>query len=105
VEQRDDLLQILRQSVNAYEGARPNPWGFDPMSADLEKLLKSIVGFRVEITHLEGKWKLSQNHSEQRRRRVVRALLGQPDADSQAIAGLMQDDLNRTEGRRTGQGD
>ena len=59
--------------MNAYEGPRPAPWVFDASNEDLQKMLKSIVGFRVEITQLEGKWKLSQNHSEPRRRRVARA--------------------------------
>jgi transcriptional regulator len=52
-------------------------------------LLKAIVGFRVEISRIEGKWKLSQNQTEQRQRRVVHHLEMQPDRDSQAIAGLM----------------
>jgi transcriptional regulator len=102
VEERDPLLSILHQSVNAYEGPRPRPWVFDPSNEDLQKLLRSIVGFRVEITHLEGKWKLSQNHSEGRRRRVVRALLDQHDADSLAIAGLMEEDLTPEERGRAG---
>jgi len=102
LEQRDDLLGILHRSVNAYEGPRPKPWVFDASNEDLQKMLKSIVGFRVEITHLEGKWKLSQNHSEQRRRRVARALRGQPDQDSQTIAGLMEEALKATEERHPG---
>ena len=48
---------------------------------------------RIEITRLEGKWKLSQNHPEGRRRRVVRALAARPDEDSRAIAALMEEAL------------
>ena len=53
-------------------------------------MLKAIVGFCIEITRLEGKWKLSQNHSEERRGRVVRALEARADGDSKAIAALMR---------------
>ena len=56
-------------------------------------MLKAIVGFRIEITRLEGKWKLSQNQPEERRRKVVRALAGRPDQDSKAIADLMGEGL------------
>ena len=89
VDDRDGLLDILRRSVAAYESPRPEPWPFDESAPHVEGLLKSIVGFRIEITRLEGKWKLSQNHPEGRRRKVIRSLAARPDADSQAISGLM----------------
>ena len=78
VEGRDGLLDILRRSVAAYEGPRPEPWTFDESEPHVEGLLKAIVGFRIEITRLEGKWKLSQNHPEERRRKVIRALEAGP---------------------------
>ncbi|MFO0950150.1 MAG: FMN-binding negative transcriptional regulator [Isosphaeraceae bacterium] len=89
VDDRDELLEILRRSVLAYESPRPKPWSFDESEPHVEKLLKAIVGFRVEITRLEAKWKLSQNHSETRRRRVVDALSTQADPDSREIAAMM----------------
>jgi transcriptional regulator len=93
VEDRAEFLEILQKSVHEYEGPRPTPWAFDESAGHLDPMLKSIVGFRVEITRLEGKWKLNQNHSEDRRRRVARALRTQPDEDSRAIAELMETDL------------
>ena len=89
VEDRDGLLDLLRRSVTAYEGPRPEPWRFDESEPHVERMLKAIVGFRIEVTRLEGKWKLSQNHTEVRRRRVARALKARPDRDSQEIARLM----------------
>jgi transcriptional regulator len=93
VEDRDALLGILRRSVSAYEGRRSEPWAFDESAENLDRLLKSIVGFFIDITRLEGKWKLSQNHPEKRRSRVVRALKAQPEHDAQAIATLMAEGL------------
>jgi transcriptional regulator len=93
VEERDALLEILRHSVTAYESPRPGPWTFDESAPHVETMLKAIVGFRIVITRLEGKWKLSQNHPEGRRRRVMRALAGRPDQDSKAIADLMKEGL------------
>ena len=58
VEDRDGLLEILRRSVRAYEGPRPEPWAFDESLPHVEGLLRAIVGFRIEITRLEGKLKL-----------------------------------------------
>jgi transcriptional regulator len=93
VEDRDELLAILQRSVDAYEGPRPAPWPFDEAAPHVANMLKAIVGFRIEITRLEGKWKLSQNHSEERRRRVVQALTSRPDDDSKAIAALIEEAL------------
>jgi transcriptional regulator len=93
VEDHDDLLGILRRSIGTYEGARSEPWVFDESAAHVETMLKAIVGFRIEVTRLEGKWKLSQNQTEERRRRVMRALEAQADESSKAVAVLMADGL------------
>ncbi len=89
VEETGQLLEILRRSVQLYEASRPAPWVFDESSPHIETMLKAIVGFRIEIDRLEGKWKLSQNQPGHRRQRVIRALKEQTDENSQAIAGLM----------------
>jgi transcriptional regulator len=98
VEDRDGLLDILRRSVLTYESPRTEPWVFDESGPHVERMLRAIVGFRIEITRIEGKWKLSQNHPEERRRRVIRALEAQPDEDSQRIARLMRERLGSADG-------
>ncbi|MCI0457772.1 MAG: FMN-binding negative transcriptional regulator [Gemmataceae bacterium] len=90
VHDRDALLRIVLDTVATYEGRRPTPWGVDGSAAYLDRLLKAIVGFRIEITGLEGKWKLSQNHPPERREKVIRALREQGGEDSEEIAGLME---------------
>jgi transcriptional regulator len=62
------------------------------------------VGFRIEIAKLEGKWKLSQNHPEVRRKRVIRALSGRLDEDSRAIAAMMAELTSKAGGERGGPG-
>jgi transcriptional regulator len=89
------LLKILRRSVLIYESPRPEPWAFDESAPHVETMLKAIVGFRIEISRLEGKAKLNQNHPEERRRKVIQALAGQTDENSQSIAKLMAAALNR----------
>jgi transcriptional regulator len=93
VEDDEETLEILRRTVATYEASRPEPWVFEPAEPHVETLMKVIVAFRVEITRMEGKWKLSQNHAEGRRRRVERALRDQGDESSRAIAALMREEL------------
>ncbi|GAC1338369.1 MAG: FMN-binding negative transcriptional regulator [Isosphaeraceae bacterium] len=96
VEERAALLEILRRSVRFFEGSLPDPWVFDESAPNAEKLLKGIVGLRIEITRLEAKWKLGQNHTETRRRRVIQALNASADEASKAVAALMEEELEST---------
>ncbi len=93
VEDRDGLRDILRRVVEAYESPRPRPWVYDEDDPEVEKMLGAIVGFEIEIARLEGAAKLSQNHPEERRRKVTRALEAGGDDDSRAIARLMAEAL------------
>lgn len=95
VEDRAGLHDILGRSVETYERGMPQPWTYDPSDPDVDKMLKAIVGFHIDIDRLEGKSKLNQNHPEERRRKVIQALEAQADENSRAIAELMKDSLDR----------
>ncbi len=90
IEDEGALLDIVRETVRVYEQAMPRPWSFDGSGAFVGRMLTQIVGFRIEIERIEGKWKLNQNHPAERRKKVVRALQERGDENAQAIAGMMQ---------------
>ncbi len=90
VEEPTGILDIVRRSVNLYESGMPRPWTLDAPSTFVDRLLTQIVGFRIEIARIEGKWKLNQNHPVERRKKVIDALLAQGGADATAVAELMQ---------------
>jgi len=83
----------VRRSVEVYERAMPRPWSLGEADTFAERLLKQIVGFRIEIERLKGKWKLNQNHPVERREKVVRALGERGEENSTAIAALMRQQL------------
>lgn len=89
VTDRQRLATILRSTVHKYESSRSNPWSFDAETDFHQKLMDGIIGFEIEISKLQGKWKLNQNHPAERRKRVVAALQSQADQNSQEIARLM----------------
>lgn len=91
----EQLLQIVRDSVAFYEGSRAEPWRLDTSTEYIYKMLKGIVGFKIEITRLEGKWKLNQNHPAGRQERVVNALKETSDQNAQEIAYLMESNLQK----------
>jgi transcriptional regulator len=78
-----------------HEGGRAMPWHVSDAPADfIEATQRAIVGIEIEVTRLEGKFKLSQNRSAQDRTGVVLGLEAdaaqglQPDAE--ALAQAMQ---------------
>jgi transcriptional regulator len=90
VEDPGVLLDIVRRSVAVYEAVMPRPWALDASGPFVDRLLAQIVGFRIEIAAIEGKWKLNQNHPPERREKVIRALEAAGGGDAAAVAGLMR---------------
>lgn len=90
VEDQAQLLEIVTKTTAAYERSMPSPWTFDGTTTFIDRLLAQIIGFRIEIDRIEGKWKLNQNHPPERQQRVVAALEQRPDDNSQAVAAAMR---------------
>lgn len=88
------LKATIERTVTFYEASLEHPWSMQNADPDfIDSLLKGIVGFQIEIERIEGKFKLSQNHSVERREKVIQALKKERRDDSQAIAALMQSQL------------
>lgn len=89
-EDRAELLDIVQRSVAVYEASLPRPWTLDASSAYTGRQLGAIVGFRIEIERLEGKWKLNQNHPVERRKKVADILSGQSGENPRAVAEMIR---------------
>ena len=90
IEDETWLHTLLDEMVQRYESNRPQPWP-NQLPADFHRnLLRSIVGFEMPISRIEGKFKLSQNRPEQDRINVVRELSSSSNPDAQAIANQMR---------------
>jgi len=59
----------------------------------IERLVDAIVGFETSIDHIEGKWKLTQNHDHARQEKVIRALRETDVESGQQVADLMSQNL------------
>jgi transcriptional regulator len=69
-------LRVLVEALTeAHEAGRPDRWHVSDAPVDYtEAMLRSIVGFEIEITAVEGKFKGSQNRSLADRTSVAAAL-------------------------------
>jgi transcriptional regulator len=90
IEDEARVAAIITRLTNVYESSRPQPWTADIVPPDLNaKLMKAIVGFEIEVTRLEAKWKLSQNKPADARAGVAKELLVSTDTAAKEIGRLM----------------
>jgi transcriptional regulator len=93
IEDHAATVQVVRDFVTFYERPLSPPWTIEPGDEFVDKLAGGVVAFRIEISRLEGKFKLNQNHPAERRQKVVRALEQIGDENSAGVAELMRSDL------------
>ncbi len=79
---------LLQDLIHANEPAYADQWQSIPEDYR-SRLLTGIVGFRIPISRIEGKFKLSQNRPESDRRNV-HATQASGSPDERALASWMQ---------------
>ena len=94
VEDRAGIEEIVGRITDYYESSQPRPWQADFSTPYAEQMIQRIVSFQIEITQLQGKWKLNQNHPEGRRRRVSEQLNTLGGDNDRQIAALMAASMN-----------
>ncbi|MEO8209315.1 MAG: FMN-binding negative transcriptional regulator [bacterium] len=98
LEEKDDKIKIIKDVVEYFEG-KDSSYNVDVLKPDyFEGLLRGIVAFKIEITELQGKQKISQNHPEERQRRVINELDKLNGEDSKEIAVRMKNNLKNKNG-------
>jgi len=88
----DWLRDFVRRLTERHEAREPGPsWRMDDLPEKyVRSMLNGIVGIEIAVSRLDGKFKLSQNRPAADRPRIIAALEGREDADSQAVARLMR---------------
>jgi transcriptional regulator len=88
VDDESDKDALLKGLIQIHEPAYAEKWRAMP-DGFRRSMLAGIVGFRIPIARIEGKFKLSQNRSEAERRNV-RAAHAAGSPDQQALAAWME---------------
>ncbi|QRG67202.1 FMN-binding negative transcriptional regulator [Brevibacillus choshinensis] len=88
-----ELMNSLNDLVVKYE-APDSSYRLQDVDADfLAGMNKGVQGFKIKIDKIEGKAKVSQNHSSHRQELVIKQLEQFPSSDEQQIASLMKANL------------
>jgi transcriptional regulator len=82
--------KIIESITNKYEPSESLA-AFNKLPAEyVNRLVKAIIGFTIEVSTIENVFKLSQNHDVTTRESIVENLLSRHDADSHKIAMEMK---------------
>ncbi len=95
VEEEQVLFDSLFNMVNKYE-KQDSPYHLNDVDSDfIEGLSRGIVGFKMNMTKIEAKAKLSQNHSVERQKLIIKQLENSSEQNHQQIADLMKKNLQK----------
>ena len=89
VQDHDKFVRgVVARLTRVHEAGEPRPWKMgDSAPAFIDGMLKAIVGIELQISQIEGKWKMSQNRSAADRQGVIRGMGDQTDAHHNAALG------------------
>ncbi|RYD85200.1 MAG: FMN-binding negative transcriptional regulator [Verrucomicrobiaceae bacterium] len=90
------VVALLQETVTTYESSFEQPWSGNLPAEFRDKLVQGIVAFEIEITRLEGKFKLGQNRPVADVQGMFDALSASKNDDDRAIARLMAEECGIT---------
>lgn len=86
----EGAYKAVKSITDKYEGTESIA-SFNKLPEDyVSRMVKAIVGFEVDVTNLYNVFKLSQNHNEETRKRIVAHLKSRGDNQSISIAAEME---------------
>jgi transcriptional regulator len=92
VREPDALRRHLERLTARHEASRPQPWSMnDTPEGYVDKLLGAIVGVEIEITRLDGKWKMSQNRPAADVEGVIEGLAASDDPRQREVAEIVRE--------------
>jgi transcriptional regulator len=87
------LRALVGRLTDTHEASRAHRWQVGDAPDDyIEQMLRAIVGIEIELTRLQGKWKVSQNRSAADRAGVAAGLGTLEADDARAMARLVAGD-------------
>ena len=88
----DELVAALSRLTDKFEVNSEKPVSVKDFSEPFMKShLRALVGFKIEITDIQAKQKLSQNRDDKNHAAIVEKLESSEDGQSKEIAQLMKD--------------
>ena len=91
IEDTQATLALLRATVARFEqGPDGRDWNIEPSLEYARRIVRGVVAFTVEITHLDAAARLSQNKAPELQDRVETAFAASDNAAARAVAREMR---------------
>jgi len=102
IEEHSRIVGLLEDLREVYESSFDSPWPGPPSDEYRDRLIAGIVAFEIEITRIEGKFKLGQNRSDADRDQVYQQLATSRSETHRKLAALMKQEGLVTSAGETG---
>jgi transcriptional regulator len=89
-----DVAAVLERMVEVYESSSRAPWKNTLPRDTVDKLIASVVAFRMPIERTEGKFKLGQNRSAADQLGAIEALEASGEPESMSLAAFARTHLD-----------
>jgi transcriptional regulator len=92
----DDAVEhrhVMETLTAQHEARRPVAWQAEFDSSMVQQLMRATVAFEIEISEVQGKFKLSQNRSSADRENIICELQDDGSDDAAGLAQLMRETL------------
>ena len=87
----DFLRGIIYDTTEKHERKMENPWKMELPENTIDTLMNAIIGFSIEITRIETKFKLGQNRSKEDQSGMLDSLAASASASAQELALFIKD--------------
>ena len=84
------LRKTIEDTTAKYESGMPSPWKMPIPEEYIASMMKAIVGFSIQVTKVEAKFKLGQNRSREDQLGMLAGLEGSGSPDSRALADFIR---------------
>ena len=92
------IRDVVTRLTNKHESGASDPWEVSDAPRDyIESQLKSIVGFEVAVSRIDGKWKMSQNRPDADRMGVVRGLAERDEPQDAQVSQRVREQKKKVE--------
>ncbi len=86
----DGTLKVITHLSALHEEQFEQPWTMDKLTEKkTNAMLRAIVGFKIDITKISGKSKMSQNKDQKNKDSLISGLRSQDSNASQKVAEIM----------------
>ncbi len=88
----EDMISLLESTIDNYEASYREQWNRLPDKYRLGQMM-GITGFKIEVTEIQAKEKLSQNKTHNEQQKIIDTLAASSDTNEQITAEYMARNL------------